>query len=154
MTAITTYMRALHLCLIALLSTALALLQGKVAKANIPAAAPVVRVWYVEREAIVADVCTKLGVRIVGDGPTMVGLAGPGGAGKSTVASMVVARDDVREHFHKAVLWLPVGQGAKHRVYALMRQLATMVYEKVLKKNCRPLDKPSTAKKGRPTYGK
>eukprot|EP00904_Undaria_pinnatifida_P012573 jgi/Undpi1/8446/HiC_scaffold_25.g10913.m1 len=120
-------------------------------RADIPGAAPVVRVWYIERKAIVADACAGLGVGTIGDNPAMVrprtiGLPGPCGSGKSTVASMVIARDNIRDHFHKGVLWLPVGQRAKHCVHALMRQLATMVYEKVLKKTCRPLDKPTTRK--------
>lgn len=117
-------------------------------RADIPGAAPVVRVWYIERKAIVADACAGLGVGTIGDSPAMVrpttiGLAGPGGSGNSTVASVVIAKDNIRRHFHKEVLWLPVGQ---HCVHALMRQLATMVYEKVLKKTCRPLDKPTTRK--------
>ena len=71
----------------------------------------------------------------------MVGLAGPGGAGKSTVASMVVAREDVRASFHKGVLWLSVGQGAKDRLAELMHRLAGMVYETVMQKTCRPFRK-------------
>ena len=68
----------------------------------------------------------------------MVGLAGPGGAGKSTAASMVVAEVDVRASFHKGVLWLQVGQGATVRLPELMLRLAGMVYERVMSKACRP----------------
>lgn len=74
--------------------------------------------------------------------PRMVGLAGPGGAGKSTVASMVIRREDVRASFPDGVLWLPVGQrAARDRRLELMTSLAGMVYETVLRKRCRPLRK-------------
>lgn len=70
--------------------------------------------------------------------PRMVGLAGPSGSGKSTAASMVVARKDVREFFHRGVLWISVGKEAKHRLSALMFDLARTVYETALSKTCRP----------------
>ncbi|CBJ48827.1 TPR repeat-containing protein [Ectocarpus siliculosus] len=64
----------------------------------------------------------------------MVGLAGPTGCGKSTVTSLVVAREDVRAHFRDGIVWLPVrGKGAEHRLPDLMLLLANMVYETVLK---------------------
>lgn len=111
-------------------------------KVKIPAGAPRVREWYVKREAVVADVCDRLGIWRSGipmkPKPRMVGLSGTAGAGKSTAASMVVARPDVRAYFQQGVLWLPVGRGAKDRLPALMLRLANMVYETVLKKNCRP----------------
>ena len=103
--------------------------------------APRIRDWYVERERIISTACDRLGVGRGGDGfqePRMVGLAGPGGAGKSTVASMVVARPDVQQTFCSGVLWLPVGQGAKNRLSALMFDLAERVYETVMVKTCRP----------------
>ncbi|CAN0189158.1 unnamed protein product [Scytosiphon promiscuus] len=107
----------------------------------VPPGAHSIRDWHVERSAVVAETCERLGVGSKSDffeKPRMVGLAGPGGAGKSTVASMVVARDDVREHFHKGILWLPVGQGAKDRLPELVFELAGMVYETVMRKACRP----------------
>ena len=64
----------------------------------------------------------------------MVGLAGPGGAGKSTVASLLISREEVREHFHEGVLWLQVGKGANDRLPELMLDLASMVWETVLLK--------------------
>ena len=102
---------------------------------------PRIREWYVERGAVVSDACDGLGVGgsyDVYQEPRMVGLGGPGGAGKSTVASMVVARPNVQMSFRKGVLWLPVGKGAKDRLEALMFDLAFMVYETVMQKRCRP----------------
>ncbi|CAM9684496.1 unnamed protein product, partial [Ectocarpus fasciculatus] len=114
-------------------------------RVKIPSGAPRVRDWYVERRAEVAQACDHLEIassRDSSDGnpaknPRVVGLAGPGGAGKSTVASMVIAREDVRASFHKGVLWLPVGQGAKDRLSSLMLDLAGMVHKTVLPKSCR-----------------
>ncbi|CAM9708667.1 unnamed protein product [Scytosiphon promiscuus] len=111
-------------------------------RVKVPSEAPRIRNWYVEREAVVSEACDRL---VTGNCPNdsgeprMVGLAGPSGAGKSTVASMVVAREDLRASFHKGVIWLSVGQGAKERVNVLMRQLANKVYEKVMQKTCDPL---------------
>lgn len=111
-------------------------------KVKIPAGAPRVREWYVKREAVVADVCDRLGIWKsaipLKQEPRMVGLSGTAGAGKSTAASMVVARPNVRACFQQGVLWLPVGRGAKDRLPALLLRLANMVYETVLQKNCRP----------------
>lgn len=112
--------------------------------AKIPAAAPRIRVWYAERAAIVAEACDRLcpsnDSDTAGDAnsPRIVGLAGPGGAGKSTVASMVVAREDVRVFFRSGILWLPVGRGANHRLPELMLSVAKMVYEVVLEEKVRP----------------
>eukprot|EP00752_Nemacystus_decipiens_P012587 g11147.t1 len=112
-------------------------------RVKVPAAAPRIRDWYVERKAIVSHACDRLGIgsssadTLSGE-PQMVGLAGPSGAGKSTVASMVVRRDDVRASFHKGVLWLQVGQGANDRLAELKHRLAEMVYETVMLKACRP----------------
>ena len=109
---------------------------------RVPRGAPRIRDWYVERKAIVGQAFDHLGIGSsaadASGEPRMVGLAGPGGAGKSTVASMVVAREDVRAFFQKGVLWLPVGQEAEHRLPALMFNLAEMVYETVMRKTCRP----------------
>lgn len=67
--------------------------------------------------------------------PPVVGLGGPAGCGKSTVAAMVVAREDVRGYFHEGVVWLPVGgKGAKHRIPELMARLASLVHEAELKR--------------------
>ncbi|CAM9283637.1 unnamed protein product, partial [Ectocarpus sp. 6 AP-2014] len=105
-----------------------------------PSGAPRIRDWYVERKVVVAQACQHLDFASslgTSDGcssetPRVVGLTGPSGTGKSTVASMVIARKDVRASFHKGVLWLPVGQGAKDRLPSLMFYLARMVYETVL----------------------
>lgn len=96
---------------------------------------------------MISEACNGLGVGSSNDGvsrePRMVGLAGPGGAGKSTVASMVIARREVRASFHNGLIWLQVGQGAKDRLPALMLDLAEMVYKTVMKKTCRPPKKAS-----------
>eukprot|EP00903_Cladosiphon_okamuranus_P014963 g13850.t1 len=104
------------------------------------AGAPSIRDWYVEREKVMSRACDRLAVGISPDGfkePRMVGLAGPGGTGKSTVASMVVARGDVRASFKNGVLWLPVGKAAKNRLSALMFNLAEKVFNTVMGKTCR-----------------
>lgn len=117
-------------------------------RVKVPTEAPRIRDWYVERDVVVSEACNLLVTgSTTGDSDErrMVGLAGPSGAGKSTVAAMVVARERLRATFHKGVLWLSVGQGAKKRVNTLMRQLAAQVYEKVLEKKCYPLP---TSKEG------
>ncbi|CAM9879793.1 unnamed protein product [Ectocarpus sp. 4 AP-2014] len=108
----------------------------------VPSGAPRTHEWHVERKEAMAEACDSLGI---GSGkseffemPRVVGMSGPGGSGKSTLASMVIARQDVREYFYKGVLWLPVGEGAKHCLPELMLHLARMVYETVLRKACRP----------------
>lgn len=101
----------------------------------VPAAAPRIRDWYAEREAVVSMICDRLELRFrdgentSGHQPLVVGVAGPSGAGKTIAASMVVAREDVRAHFRKGVLWLKVGQEAQHRLPALMDRLANMVFD-------------------------
>lgn len=72
------------------------------------------------------------------EGPRVVGLAGPSGAGKTTVASMVIAREEVRTFFHGGVLWLHAGKGAKDRLPELMIRLAGMVHQTVMLGACRP----------------
>lgn len=102
---------------------------------SVPAAAPRIREWYAEREAAVSAICDRLGVRFSDvqkasdHQQLLVGVAGPSGAGKSIAASMVVAREDVRAYFCKGVLWLKVGQEARHRLPALMDRLANMVFD-------------------------
>lgn len=109
---------------------------------KIPTAAPRIRDWFVQCEEVISEACDRLGIGRNADDSfeesRIVGLAGPGGAGKSTVASMIIAREDVRASFCKGVLWLQVGQGAKDRLPKLMTRLAEMVYETVLRKTCRP----------------
>ncbi|CAN0391785.1 unnamed protein product, partial [Scytosiphon promiscuus] len=124
---------------------------------KVPAAAPFIQDWFIQREALVNATCHRLGV---GEGrgtpdndgrasavePPVVGLAGPAGAGKSIAASMVIARDDVRAHFSpNGMVWLPVGQGAKERLPEVMHRLAVLVHELVASKSsadvgrdCRP----------------
>ena len=110
---------------------------------NVSPGAPRIRDWFVERKVIVDQACDRLGVGskapdTSSEEPRTVGLAGRSGAGKSTVASMVVAREDVRATFHKGILWLQVGPGAKDHLAELMNRLAGMVYETVMRKACRP----------------
>lgn len=61
---------------------------------------------------MVDQTCDLLGITSTNENefsdPQMVGLAGPGGAGKSTVASMITRRPDDRANFPN-VLWMPVG---------------------------------------------
>ncbi|CAM9711117.1 unnamed protein product [Ectocarpus sp. 8 AP-2014] len=113
-------------------------------RVNIPSGAPSIRDWYVERVKVAAQICHHLGIgtsngisSFPGEQPRMVGLAGPGGAGKSTVASMVVTQVDVQAFFRGRVLWLSVGKGAKDRLPALMFELANRVRETVLQKMAR-----------------
>ncbi|CAM9885673.1 unnamed protein product [Ectocarpus fasciculatus] len=113
-------------------------------RVKIPAGAPSIRDWYVERVEVAAQICHHLGIEgnhglpfFPEEQPRMVGLAGPGGAGKSTVASMVVTQVDVQAFFHGRVLWLSVGKGAKDRLPALMFELANRVREAVLMKAAR-----------------
>lgn len=107
-----------------------------------PPEAPRIREWHVQRETVVAEACDRLGIgsskRDFFEQPRMVGLSGPCGSGKSTVASMVIAREDVRKFFHKGVLWLSVGQGGRDNLSELILHLARMVYETVMQKACRP----------------
>lgn len=113
---------------------------------QLPAGAPHVQDWYVEREVIIATACDRLGVGSAAtvDGeistgePAVVGLAGPRGTGKSVVAAMILARNDVRAHFNKGIIWLPVGPGAGDRLPALLHRLAVMVHETVLEPGSRP----------------
>ncbi|CAM9732612.1 unnamed protein product [Ectocarpus sp. 4 AP-2014] len=122
---------------------------GMTDSVKIPSGAPRIQYWYVEREAVISKACDRLGVgnstSDSSDEPRMAGLAGPSGVGKSTAAAMVVGRADVRAHFHKGLLWLQVGQGAKQRLPEIMTRLAGMVYETVMLKQCRPLRKAGSA---------
>ncbi|CBJ30617.1 Tetratricopeptide TPR_2 repeat protein [Ectocarpus siliculosus] len=113
-------------------------------RVNIPSGAPSIRDWYVEWVGVATQICHHLGIgtsngipSFPGEQPRMVGLAGPGGAGKSTVASMVVTQVDVQAFFRGRVLWLSVGKGAKDRLPALMFELANRVRETVLQKMAR-----------------
>lgn len=55
---------------------------------------------------------------------------------------MIINKVDVWEHFHKGVMWLPVGKGADSRLSELMFCLATMVWEIDLAAQCvRPPEK-------------
>ncbi|CBJ33350.1 expressed unknown protein [Ectocarpus siliculosus] len=112
-------------------------------RVKIPSGTPRVRDWYVQRRAEVAHACDHLEItsssrdsfernNSAENQRVVFGLAGPGGAGKSTVASMVITREDVRASFHKGVLWLPVGQGAKDRLPSPMLDLAGMVHKTAL----------------------
>lgn len=96
------------------------------------------------RKTEIERACELLGIN--GEGTAaqesrMVGLVGPGGAGKSTVASMVIHSAHVQAHFQKGVLWLPVGQGAANRLSELLLDLAIMVWETVLPKCVRAPEK-------------
>lgn len=134
-------------------------------KVKIPAKVPRVRDWFVPRTLLVEEICNRLGIYAgkiddtisnggvaaevteENDEARMVGLAGPAGCGKSTAASLVIAREDVRGHFHDGIVWLAVGgKGAKRRLPELMLHLANTVHETVLLHNgggsLRPPSKP------------
>lgn len=104
--------------------------------------APLIRDWYVVREAAVTETCDLLGIGRSNsecfEPARMVGLAGASGAGKSTVASMLVAREDVQAWFDNRILWLRVGDVAKNDLPAFMLDLADMVYKEVLQSTGRP----------------
>ncbi|CAM9616744.1 unnamed protein product, partial [Hapterophycus canaliculatus] len=47
-----------------------------------------------------------------------------GGGGKSVLASAVVRKSSVREHFRGGIFWMRVGRGAKNSLLALLEGLA------------------------------
>lgn len=113
-------------------------------KVKVPGAAPRIQSWYVLRKAGIKRACDLLGINgesTASQEPRVVGLVGPGGAGKSTMASMVLRDLDVRSRFHKGVMWLSVGKGAENHLCELMFRLATMVWRAVLGKCARPPEK-------------
>lgn len=130
----------------------------------IPPRSPQIREWWVPRREAVQETCRRLGIysaegeragvpAVVANGdsggggdatdkgrveqpPPVVGLGGPTGCGKSTVAAMVVAHEDVRGYFHEGVVWLPVGgKGAKHRLPELMARLASLVHDTEMRRS-------------------
>ena len=120
-------------------------------RVSIPSRAPRIQGWHVKREGVVREACHRLEIYSGGGGgsaarggldgtgePRVVGLAGPAGCGKSTAAAMVVAREDVRGHFHEGIVWLPVGgRGAVDRIPELMLRLANLVYDRVVERSGR-----------------
>lgn len=98
-------------------------------KAKIPKGTPAQKSWHVDREQVVAAVFEALTREE--EEPSLVGLVGDSGAGKTTAASAVVRSAEVREAFSDGVLWLSVNTGAKDRLPSLMLQLAGMVHESI-----------------------
>eukprot|EP00903_Cladosiphon_okamuranus_P022363 g20568.t1 len=89
--------------------------------AAVPAGALELPPSYVERSAAqqVADGITK------SEEPrTPYTVVGMGGGGKSVLASAVVRKSNVREHFRGGIFWLRVGRGAKNRLLTLLQGLA------------------------------
>lgn len=64
-------------------------------------------------------------------GPSLVGLVGDSGSGKTTIASEIVRNPAVREAFSDGIVWLTVNHGAKHHLASLMLQLARMIHDEV-----------------------
>lgn len=98
--------------------------------ANVPEGAPALPSWHIERGDVMQDLCN--GLRHVG-WPRVLGLVGDSGSGKTTAASEVVRTKEMRELFHDGILWLPVNKGGKDRLPTLMRQLASMMHEEVMR---------------------
>ncbi|CAM9244996.1 unnamed protein product, partial [Ectocarpus sp. 12 AP-2014] len=76
---------------------------------------------YVERAAVqeVAD-----GLTAPEDSRAPYTVVGMGGGGKSVLASAVVRKRSVREHFRGGIFWVRVGKGAKNSLQALLQGLA------------------------------
>eukprot|EP00903_Cladosiphon_okamuranus_P018859 g17347.t1 len=113
----------------AMLQEALTHLKKTPAKlANVPRDTPARKSWHVERSHVIESVNEVLR----GDsGPCLVGLVGGSGSGKTTAASEIVRRIEVRETFSDGIVWLSVNQGANTRLPGLMLELARIVYEEV-----------------------
>ena len=89
--------------------------------AAVPAGALELPPSYVERAAVqqVAD-----GITNPKEPRTPYVVVGMGGGGKSVLASAVVRKPSVREHFRGGIFWLRVGRGAKNSLLALLQGLA------------------------------
>ncbi|CAM9971540.1 unnamed protein product [Ectocarpus sp. 8 AP-2014] len=76
---------------------------------------------YVERAAVqeVAD-----GLTAPEESRAPYTVVGMGGGGKSVLASAVVRKPSVREHFRGGIFWVRVGRGAKNSLLALLQGLA------------------------------
>ncbi|CBJ32852.1 NB-ARC and TPR repeat-containing protein-likely pseudogene [Ectocarpus siliculosus] len=76
---------------------------------------------YVERAAVqeVAD-----GLTAPEESRAPYTVVGMGGGGKSVLASAVVRKPSVREHFRGGIFWVRVGRGAKSSLLALLQGLA------------------------------
>eukprot|EP00903_Cladosiphon_okamuranus_P014761 g13678.t1 len=96
--------------------------------AKVPRGAPVRKSWHVERHRVMGAVL-KTFTRA--SGQRLVGLVGDSGSGKTTAASAIVRRDEVRETFSDGIIWLSVNEGAKQRLPALMLELAQMMYDDI-----------------------
>eukprot|EP00752_Nemacystus_decipiens_P012223 g10837.t1 len=89
--------------------------------ASVPAGAPVLPHSYVERAAVqeVAEGLTNPEEPL-----TPYSVVGMGGGGKSVLASAVVRKSSVREHFRGGIFWVRVGRGAKNSLFPLLLGLA------------------------------
>ncbi|CAM9587498.1 unnamed protein product, partial [Ectocarpus fasciculatus] len=89
--------------------------------ATVPAGALDLPRSYVERAAVqkVAD-----GLTAPEDPRAPYTVVGMGGAGKSVLASAVVRKPSVREHFRGGIFWVRVGRGAKNSLLPLLQPLA------------------------------
>lgn len=96
---------------------------------SVPRTTPECKPWHVERAGVIDATCER--IQCV-DGPRVVGLIGCSGSGKTTVASQVVRRTEVRALFSDGIVWLPVGASGKARLRSLMFQLSETVHEVVM----------------------
>lgn len=101
---------------------------------------PIRKSWHVERRHVMESVFEALAGST---GPHLVRLEGDSGAGKTTAASEIIRRTDIREIFSDGIVWLTVNEGAKQRLPALMMSLARMVYEDVGGSVGRPPTQPN-----------
>lgn len=104
------------------------------AMADLPRGIPATKAWHVERPVVTEEVREHLALSGSSTTPGLVGLVGPSGAGKTTVAAMTVRNAVVRQFFCQGMLWLSVGEHAMERVPTIMSKLATKLWEQIFGK--------------------
>lgn len=89
----------------------------------VPSAAPSLPRSHVPRAGMVDRIVSGL-LGPQRETPTIVGLVGMGGGGKTVLASSVVRDDRVRSSFSHGIFWVRVGHAGKDNVALLLEQLA------------------------------
>ncbi|CAM9531944.1 unnamed protein product [Ectocarpus sp. 6 AP-2014] len=89
--------------------------------AAVPAGALVLPPSYVERAAVQELADGLISQKELHTPYTVVGM---GGGGKSVLASAVVRKSSVKEHFRGGIFWIRAGRGAKNSVLPLLQGLA------------------------------
>ncbi|CAM9419352.1 unnamed protein product [Scytosiphon promiscuus] len=89
--------------------------------AAVPAGALTLPRSYVERQSVQATVKSLIDPNNALSPFTVVGM---GGGGKTVLASAVVRKSSVREHFQGGVFWIRVGKGGKNNLPSLLQGLA------------------------------